>query len=62
MDTNYGDTEEGKVPEVPIVSMQPFFGPDKKYGSCPYCAAVIIVKNEEATASCPNCKVTLTLE
>lgn len=62
MDVNYVDGEEVKVPEAPTVSMQAFFGPDKKYGSCPYCAAVIIVGNKETTALCPNCRTELVLD
>lgn len=54
--------EEIKIQEASNISMQPFFGHDKKYGSCPHCAAVIIVKNEETTSSCPNCKATLVFE
>lgn len=63
MDVTYDDNIEDKqISETLSIQMQPFFGPDNKYGSCPCCGAAIIIKNEEMTTSCPNCKVLLAIE
>lgn len=62
-DQEFTDTVESEIKEDarPIVTMQPFFGPDKKYGACPFCAAVIVAKNEDTTKTCSNCKAELRL-
>lgn len=62
------EDQEPVTPEEPeekdaiyAVITQPFFGPDKKYGACPICAAVVIAKNEVAMTNCPNCRAELAL-
>ena len=52
---------EESIDSRPIVKTQPFFGPDKKYGACPICAAVIVAKSQDTSAICPNCHAELVL-
>lgn len=53
--------EENTEKVIHRVITKPFFGPEKKYGACPICAAVVIAKNEETVVNCNNCKAELTL-
>lgn len=61
-----GDKDDNASEFIRPIRMKPFFGPDTKYGYCPYCAAVIIfnekafsLNNEDNIVKCHNCEAKL---
>lgn len=61
-----GGKDDNASEFVRSIRMKPFFGPDTKYGYCPYCAAVIIfnervisLDNESNIVKCHNCEAKL---